>query len=84
MSDYHVGAGLGAIYAGRLNSSDRSRWGKKSEVTEEAIVAVRDYMIEDCLGGIECSRAISSGYEWELKDGRTVELRISIKEKKEK
>ena len=83
MTDYHVGCGLAAIYAGTLNSSDRSRWSKKSDVTEEAILAVRDYMVDDCLGGTQCDKAKSGGYQWTLKDGRTVELRIAIKEKQD-
>ena len=37
-------------------------------------------MVQELLGGISCSKATSSGYEWTLKDGRTVELRVTIKE----
>ena len=80
MADYHVAAGLFGIYAGLLSSNDKSRWYRKSDVTEEAIVAVRDYMVDDCLGGTQCDKGTSGGYSWKLKDGRTVELRISIKE----
>lgn len=83
MADYHVGSGLAAIYAGRLKKNDKTQWAQKSDVTDEAIRAVRDYMVDDCLGGTNCPRATSSGYEWILKDGRTVELRITIKPKKD-
>ena len=34
----------------------------------------------ELLGGIDCRKAVSSGYEWTLKDGRVVELRVTIKE----
>lgn len=36
-------------------------------------------MVQELLGGIGCPKATSSGYEWTLKDGRTVELRVTIK-----
>ena len=38
-------------------------------------------MVQELLGGIGCTKAVSSGYEWTLKDGRIVELRVTIKEK---
>mgnify|MGYP001302404918 CR=1 FL=1 len=78
MADYHVGCGLAGIYAGTLRTPNE--WCNKSEVTDEAINAVRDYMVEECLGGLDCSKAKNGGYAWTLKDGRTVELRVSILE----
>ncbi len=45
------------------------------------IGAVRDYMVMQLLGGFKCTKATSSGYEWTLKDGRVVELRVTIKDK---
>lgn len=83
MAEYHVGCGAFAIYAGTLNKA-KSMWSNKSECTEEAICSVRDYMAANLLGGISCSKASSSGYEWDLKDGRVVELRITIKDKESK
>lgn len=80
MAEYHVGCGAFAIYAGTLNSKNRSLWQNKSECTDEALCAVRDYMVSELLGGTDCSKATSSGYEWTLKDGRTVELRVTVKE----
>lgn len=35
-------------------------------------------MVQELLGGVECKKATSSGYERALKDGRTVELRVTI------
>lgn len=80
MAEYHVGCGAFAIYAGTLNSKNKSLWQNKTECTDEAINAVRDYMVDNCLGGIRCSKANSDGYEWTLKDGRIVELRVTIKD----
>ncbi len=82
MAEYHVGCGMAGIYAGTLNKN-KTMWQNKTEVTDEAISAVRDYMVQELLGGLDCSKATSSGYEWTLKDGRVVELRVTVKEKKE-
>ena len=80
MSEYHVGCGSFGIYAGTLNSRNKNIWKNKSECTDEALCAVRDYMVQELLGGIGCKKAVSSGYEWHLKDGRIVELRVTIKD----
>lgn len=82
MAEYHVGCGMCGIYAGTLNSKNKALWQNKSEVTEEAIEAVRDYIVQEQLGGLEAPTKTSGGYEWKLKDGRTVELRVTIKEGK--
>ncbi len=80
MAEYHVGCGAFAIYAGTLNPKNKSLWKNKSECTDEAINAVRDYMILELLGGLKCSKASTSGYEWTLQNGQKIELRISIYE----
>lgn len=80
MAEYHVGCGVFGIYAGTLNSKNKNLWQNKTECTDEAIGAVRDYMVQELLGGFECRKQNSCGYEWTLKDGRKVELRVSIKE----
>lgn len=80
MADYHVGAGAFGIYAGTLNSKNKSLWQNKTECTDEALCAVRDYMVTELLGGLNCSKGTTNGYEWTLKDGRTVELRVTIKD----
>lgn len=79
MAKYHVGCGAFGIYAGTLNSKNEALWKDKTECTEEALEAVRDYMVQELLGGLDCSKAVSSGYEWKLNDGRIVELRVTIK-----
>ncbi len=80
MAEYHVGCGICGIYAGTLEPKNKNLWRNKSDVTEEAIAAVRDHMVWELLGGFECQKASSSGWEWKLKDGRTVALRVTIKE----
>lgn len=79
MAEYHIGCGAFAIYAGTLNSKNKTMWRSKTECTDEALESVRDYMVQELLGGINCPKATSSGYEWTLKDGRRVELRVTIK-----
>ena len=78
MDKYHVNAGLFGIYAGVLKNDNE--WKDKSDCTEEAIMAVRDYMVDDLLGGISCSKKNKSGYSWKLKDGRSVILEVRIEE----
>ena len=45
MAEYHVGCGAFGIYAGTLEPKNKSMWRNKSDVTEEAIEAVRDHMV---------------------------------------
>ena len=78
MAEYHVSNGLAGIYAGTLKPNNKTEWKDKSICTDEAIEAVRDYMVQDCLGGLSCSKASNGGYEWTLKDGRKVKLMISV------
>ncbi|MEI3501022.1 MAG: hypothetical protein V8Q39_05920 [Anaerovoracaceae bacterium] len=82
MAEYHVGCGAFGIYAGTLNNKNKSMWQNKTECTDEAINSVVSYMVMDCLGGYDCSKATTGGYEWDLKDGRKIELRITIKDEK--
>lgn len=83
MAEYHIGCGAFGIYAGTLNSRNKNMWQNKTECTDEAICAVRDYLVQKLLGGLDCEKATSSGYEWTLKDGRIVELRVTIKDGEE-
>lgn len=74
MAEYHVGCGLAGIYAGTLKKNGRE-WQNKSDVTNEAIDAVRDYL---CLGITGVQK--SNGFEWKTKDGKIVTLMLTIKE----
>ena len=42
-----------------------------------SICAVRDYLIQECLGGLHGDKS-SGGYEWTLKDGRVAKLLVAI------
>ena len=80
MPDYHVSAGVfGRVYAGTLMPKKDGKpqmWRSKSDVTEEAIMAVRDHMVGDCLN--EKEGKTQGGYEWTRKDGKKVLLLIKI------
>lgn len=77
MAEYHVGCGAFGIYAGTLNSKNKNLWQNKTECTDEALCAVRDYLIQKCRGGLHGDNP-SGGYEWTLKDGRVVKLLVAI------
>lgn len=47
MAEYHVGCGAFAIYAGTLNSKNKTLWQNKSEVTNEAVSAVAQYLLQE-------------------------------------
>ena len=47
MAEYHVGCGAFAIYAGTLNSKNKNLWQNKSNVTEEAICAVAQWLLQE-------------------------------------
>ncbi len=76
MADYHVGVGeiTGEIYAGVL-TKDCKLWRNRSIVTDEAICAVRDHLINQ----MELSNQDWYGYEWTRKDGKKVVLSIAVK-----
>lgn len=80
MPDYHVSAGVfGEIYAGTLMPKKDGKpqmWRNKSVVTDEAIVAVRDYMASECLD--EKNGKTQGGYEWKRKDGKKVLLLVKV------
>lgn len=77
MAEYHVGCGAFGIYAGTLNSKNKNLWQNKTECTDEALCAVRDYLVQECLGGLHGDKS-SGGYKWTLKDGRVVKLLVAI------
>lgn len=79
MAEYHVGAGeiTGNIYAGTF-SKDGKKWKDRTDVTDEAINAVRDHLASQM--GPQDS---TIGYEWKRKDGKKVTLTLAIKEDKD-
>lgn len=73
MPEYHVANGIAGIYAGTLNSRDKTMWKNKSLVTDEAICAVRDYMRDELKEGEK-----EIGFEWTLKRGGKVQLILKV------
>lgn len=78
MAEYHVGCGAFGIYAGTL-MPNKTMWRNKTDVTDEAICAVRDYL----MGEFIKDGKTQGGYEWKTKDGRTVSLMIHVEPPKE-
>ena len=76
-TQYHVAAGLAGIYAG-ITKPNAHEWSRKSDVTDEAINAVRDYM----RGVAEGEGKDRLAYYWTTKDGKTVTLTLTVKEGK--
>lgn len=65
MTEYHVGCGMSGIFAGTVRDYKGGRriWAKKSDVTDEALGAVAEYLLDNDLE-IEFSR---DGKEYVLK-----------------
>ena len=74
MAEYHVGAGCFGIYAGTINKRG-NMWQNKTECTDEALAAVRDYLFNRLEDGESWC-----GYEWTRKDGRIVTLMLSVRD----
>lgn len=45
MAEYHVGCGITGIFAGTVNKTN-TMWVNKSDVTDEAISAVAQFLLE--------------------------------------
>lgn len=74
MSEYHVGCGCFGIYAGIIKKP--GEWKNKSEVTDEALCAVRDYLSDNFL----IDDKTQGGYEWTRKDGKIIQLMVILKD----
>lgn len=77
--EYHVGAGIFGIYAGTLMPKKEGKsvmWRNKSDVTDEAINAVRDYLVSTFIKEKESKN--EGSLEWKRKDGKTVVLMIKV------
>lgn len=80
MVEYHIGCGLTGIYAGTLNPKTKDgyqTWRNKSDVTEEAIAAVAQYLKQE-LALEKNGTAIARRYTFN--DGTIIELKLSIVE----
>lgn len=78
MSEYHVSCGMFGIYAGTVKKNG-AEWKDKTCVTDEAIEAVRDWLLSEA----QSDNRNSGGYAWTTKDGKTVTLRVSIEDKEQ-
>ena len=80
---YHIGCGLMGIYAGtirgKIGKDGNGAWYRKTLCTDEALEAVRDYIVQECLGGLSSEKK-NGGFSWNLKDGREICLMVTIKE----
>ena len=47
MTEYHVGCGAFAIYAGILSKKDASIWQSKTECTDEVLSAAAQYLLQE-------------------------------------
>lgn len=70
MANYHVGCGLSGIYAGTLKKSGYE-WLNKSDVTDEAINAVVQYMYFEIPEGEN-----TFAYGFKMRDGKYVRLKV--------
>lgn len=70
MAEYHVGCGLAGIYAGTLKKNGEE-WLHKTNVTNEAIIAVTGYMYFQIPDGEN-----SFAYGFKMNDGKYVRLKV--------
>ena len=77
MSKYHVECSpiSNIIYAGEVKANGKE-WASKSDVTDEALEAVRDHLYE------LLKKGEPSGYEWALKAGGKVVLTLKKEDEK--
>lgn len=74
MADYHVGCGAFGIYAGKINKRG-DQWTNKTEVTDEALAAVTEYIMRrDDLKPGE-----TAGIDYRPGNGTIISLRVSVK-----
>ena len=62
------------------NAKNKNLWQSETECTDEVIDSIRDYMVQELLGGFDCRKAVSYKYKWTFTDGMVVELLIAIKQ----
>ena len=72
MAEYHVGSGLFGIYAGILKKNGKE-WLHKSNVTDETIIAVMQYMYFQLSEGEK-----TMAYACKLNDGTYARLKIEV------
>lgn len=81
MAEYHVGCGIAGIYAGTVKRNG-AEWKDKTEVTDEALLAVANYIIMEARARHE-NEAEYHGFTWPTKNGRVLHLKAKITEEKD-
>ncbi len=71
MAEYHVGFGGDGVY---VVSVKKNTWKDRRRVTEEAICAVRDYLLSEMRPGHR-----THGYQWVI-DGKKVSMAIAVED----
>lgn len=80
MAEYHVGCGWSGIFAGTLNKKTKNgiqTWRNKSDVTEEAIGAVAQYLRMKCTP----ENGNEYGFVWDLGENEKLHLTVKIENK---
>lgn len=74
---YHIGfiKDSGKIYAGTLTKNGK-KWINKNDVTEEALIAVRNHFIN--LREHQEDKPAEIGYQWPLENGYALTLKLVI------
>ena len=80
---FHVGCSelTGTIYAGTINKKG-TKWLKQTDVTQEALAAVRDHFMNVYSNQKEPIGTV--GYQWTTKSGKTVTLQLNITDTQER
>lgn len=76
MAAYHVGCGAFGIYAGTLcplREDGTQIWRRKSEVTDECILAVIQYFKQE----MACNGTVNCHAQYQFGDGTVMNLDIS-------
>ena len=76
MAEYHVGCGVTGIFAGTLNKKG-NMWLNKSNVTDEAIMAVVDWLL------MERGDKKRHGYSFKMKNGSIAKLILEVEDNNE-
>lgn len=80
MAEYHVGCGWSGIFAGTLNKANQSgtqTWRNKSDVTDEAICAVAQYLRMQCTP----ENGNEYGFVWDMGENGKLYLTAKIENK---
>ena len=77
MATYHVNfnPAVKAIFAGTVNKKG-NKWVNKSDVTDEALVAVRELLLD--LKAAQKDSPELVGYQWKTTDGQVITINLTV------